>query len=218
MAMSTIVLIRAGSTDYDAEHRLLGTLDVPLNDHGQAEVVKIVDELQRRGIRLELLLTSPANPASGTAYAVATALGGVKVRELEELQNVNQGLWQGLPESEVRRRFPKFFRSGKEDPTAICPPEGETLSDACQRLEEVLCRAIRRHRVLAVVAPEPLATVIRCTLQHRRPRVTDCLCGEESGELLQVLESTCFEASGFVESAAAAFGDEPASVHESAHR
>lgn len=216
--MSTIVLIRAGSTDYNAEHRLLGMLDVPLNDRGRAEVVKIVDELQRRGIRPELLLTSPVNPASGTGHAVATALGGLKVRELPELQNVNQGLWQGLPEAEVRRRFPRFFRTGKEDPTAICPPEGETLSDACQRLEEVLCRAIRRYQVLAIVAPEPLATVIRCTLQHRRPRMTDCLCGEDSGELLQVLETNCFEASGFSASGDASPDEEPASVHESFNR
>ncbi|MGV2334204.1 MAG UNVERIFIED_CONTAM: histidine phosphatase family protein [Planctomycetaceae bacterium] len=212
------MLIRAGSTDYDSEHRLLGTLDVPLNDRGQADVLRIVDELQRRGLRPELLLTSGTNPASGTARAISAALGGVKVKELDELQNVNQGLWQGLPESEVRRRFPRFFRTGKEDPTAICPPEGETLSDACERLEEVLCRAIRRHRVLGIVAPEPLATVIRCTLQHRRPRMTDCLCGEESGEQLQVLETNCFEASGFVLSGEATLEDEPASVHESSNR
>ncbi|MFM7038085.1 MAG: histidine phosphatase family protein [Planctomycetaceae bacterium] len=216
--MSTVVLIRAGSTDYDSEHRLLGTLDVPLNDRGQEDVLRIVDDLQRRGIRPELLLTSATNPASGTARAISVALGGVRVKELVELQNVNQGLWQGLPESEVRRRFPRFFRTGKEDPRAICPPEGETLSDACERLEEVLCRAIRRHQVLGIVAPEPLATVIRCTLQHRRPRMTDCLCGEESGEQLQVLETNCFEASGFVLSGESSLEDEPASVHESSNQ
>ena len=82
--------------------------------------------------------------------------------------------------------------------TAICPPEGETLSDACQRLERVLSKAMRKYDVLAVVAPEPLATVIRCTLQHRRPHVTACLCGEESNELVQILESTTFEAAHFV--------------------
>lgn len=216
--MCTVVLIRAGATDYDTEHRLLGTLDVPLNERGRAEVEEIVDELRRQGIRLELLLTSAANPASGTAYAVAAALGGVRVRELPELHNVNQGLWQGLPEADVRRRFPRFFRSGKDDPTAICPPQGETLVDACQRLEEVLCRAIRRHRVLAIVAPEPLATVIRCTLQHRRPRMTDCLCGEGAEQSLQILETNCFEASYFAVEGEFSFDEETASVHESSNR
>jgi hypothetical protein len=53
---------------------------------------------------------------------------------------------------------------------------------------------MRKHSSFAIVAPEPLATVIRCTLQHRKPHVTACLCGEETKELVQVLESTCFEA------------------------
>jgi len=56
---------------------------------------------------------------------------------------------------------------------------------------------LRRYRVFAVVAPEPLASVIRCTVQHRRLRMTDCLCGEQSGELVQVLQSSSFEAAGF---------------------
>lgn len=216
--MSTVVLIRAGATDYDAQHRLLGTLDVPLNDHGRTQALHVAARLEQAGIRPERVLTSKTNPARATAHAIADSLGGIRVTELEELHNVNQGLWQGLPESEVRRRFSRFFRSGKDDPTAICPPEGETLLDACQRLEEVLCRAIRRYRVLAIVASEPLATVIRCTLQHRRPRMTDCLCGEEHCESLQILETSCFEASGLAAASDSEFDESPAAVHEGSNR
>lgn len=216
--MSTVVLIRAGATDYDAQHRLLGTLDVPLNQQGRSQVLHVAGQLEQSGIRPERVLTSKTDPARATAHAIAEALGGIRVSELEELHNVNQGLWQGLPESEVRRRFSRFFRSGKEDPTAICPPQGETLLDACQRLEEVLCRAIRRHRVLAIVTPEPLATVIRCTLQHRRPRMSDCLCGEEHCESLQVLETSCFEASDFVAASESEIDEVSAVVHESSNR
>jgi broad specificity phosphatase PhoE len=196
--MSTVILIRAGFTDYDEHHRVLGTLDMPVNERGVAQIRQISEELQAKGIRLQAILTSPDDPACSTAHAIAEAQGGAKVKELDELKNVNQGLWQGLPESDIRKRFPRLFRSGKEDVTAICPPEGETLSDACQRLERVLSKAMRKHDVFAIVAPEPLATVIRCTLQHRRPHVTACLCGEESNELVHVLESTTFEAAHFL--------------------
>jgi broad specificity phosphatase PhoE len=195
--MSTIVLIRACCTDYEDAHRLLGNLSVPLNARGTGQVSEIVQQLRQQSISLEVILTSPEDPAACTAHAVARAFPRLKVRELDELRNVNQGLWQGLPENDVRRRFPRFFRSGKEDPTAICPPEGETLLDACQRLESVLSRALKRHSVFAVVAPEPLASVIRCTVQHRRLRMTDCLCGEESGTLVQVLQSSSFVSAGF---------------------
>ena len=195
--MSTVILIRAGSTDYDEQHRVLGTLDMPVNNRGVEQIREINGQLASKGIRLQAILTSPEDPACGTAHAVAEVQGGVKVKEMDELRNVNQGLWQGLPESDIRKRFPRLFKSGKEDVTAICPPEGETLSDACQRLERVLSKAMRKYDVLAVVAPEPLATVIRCTLQHRRPHVTACLCGEESNELVQILESTTFAAAHF---------------------
>ena len=208
--MSTVILIRAGCTDYDDQHRVMGTLDMPVNERGIEQIREINRQLQAKGLRLQAILTSPDDPACGTAHSVAETQAGAKVKELEELRNVNQGLWQGLPESDIRKRFPRLFRTGKEDVTAICPPEGETLSDACQRLERVLSKAMKKYDVLAIVAPEPLATVIRCTLQHRRPHITACLCGEESTDLIQVMESTTFEAAHF----AAAEETQPA---ESAH-
>jgi len=196
--MSTVVLIRAGCTDYDDQHRVLGTLDMPVNERGQEQIREIIRQMLASNVKVETLLTSPDDPASGTAHAIAGSCPGLKVRELDELRNVNQGLWQGLPEADVRKRFPKLFRAGKEDATVICPPEGETLSDACKRLQRVLTKAIRKYKAFAIVAPEPLATVIRCTLQHRRPSKAACLCGEESSDLIQIIPSDAFESAGFV--------------------
>ena len=196
--MSTVVLIRAGCTDYDDQHRVLGTLDMPVNQRGEAQIREIIRQMLASQMKVEAVLTSPDDPACSTAHAIAESHSGVKVKELDELRNVNQGLWQGLPESDIRKRFPRLFRAGKEDATVICPPEGETLSDACQRLERVLSKAIRKYKVFAIVAPEPLATVIRCTLQHRRPSKAACLCGEESSDLIQIIQCETFESAGFV--------------------
>ena len=87
--MSTIVLIRPGQTDYDEQSRLTGTLELPLNDAGGEQVEQIVRHLQQEGIRLEAIYTSPVDPACSTARAIAEAQQGVKVKELEELRNVN---------------------------------------------------------------------------------------------------------------------------------
>lgn len=196
--MATVVLIRAGSTDYDDQHRLLGTLDMPVNQRGIEQIREVIRRLQDRGISLRAIYTSPEDPACSTARAISESQRSARVRELDELRNVNQGLWQGLPESDVRRRFPKLFRGGRDSSVSICPPEGETLSEACQRLSRVLTKAIRRHDVFAIVASEPLATVIRCTLQHRQPGIGACLCGEEQSELVQIIETTAFDPSPFV--------------------
>lgn len=196
--MATVVLIRAGSTDYDEQHRLLGTLDMPVNQRGNEQIRDEVRFLQQQGIRLDAIYTSPDDPASSTARGIAESQPQAKLKEVDELKNVNQGLWQGLPEADIRRRFPRLFRHGKDSSVSICPPEGETLSDACQRLVRVLTKAIRKYDTFAVVAPEPLATVIRCTLQHRKPRATDCLCGEDQTELVQVIETNAFDVTQFL--------------------
>lgn len=196
--MATVVLIRAGSTDYDEQHRLLGTLDLPVNQRGVEQIRDEVRFLNQHGIRLEAIYTSPEDPARSTALGIAESQPRARVKEADELRNVNQGLWQGLPEADIRRRFPRLFRHGKDSSVSICPPEGETLSDACQRLVRVLTKAIRKYDTFAVVAPEPLATVIRCVLQHRKPRATDCLCGEEQTELVQIIETDAFDVSQFL--------------------
>ena len=74
--MSTVVLIRAGSTDYDDQHRILGTLDVPINTRGVEQVREIVRQLQAKSLKPECILTSPDDPANGTAYAIAEAITG----------------------------------------------------------------------------------------------------------------------------------------------
>lgn len=195
--MSTIVLIRPGRTDYDDQSRLLGNLEMPMNDRGLDDVEKIIRQLQQDGVQLEAILTSDVDPSCSTARLIAEALKGAKVRELDELRNVDQGLWQGLPEADVRKRYPRFFRTGREKPQSICPPEGETLSEACHRIQKVLNKAIRKYDVFAIIVPEPVATVIRCTLQQRCPDVSACLCGEEKRPLVEYLQSAEFDSDWF---------------------
>ena len=196
--MSTIVLIRPGCTDYHAQSRLLGTLEMPMNDLGLEQVEEAVLQLKEKGIKLQAVLASPTDPAFGTARAIADAQGGVKVKELEELRNVDQGLWQGLPEADVRKRYPKVFRTGRQTPQSICPPEGETLGDACLRIQKVLNKAIKKHDVFAIVVCDPIATVIRCTLQQRSPALNACLCGEDHRQAVEVFESSTFDSQAFV--------------------
>ena len=128
--MSSIVLIRPGCTDYDEQSRLLGALEMPMNDAGLEQVQAIIRHLQQNDIKLEAIFASPLAPASSTARAIVESQRGVKVKELEELRNVDQGLWQGLPEADVRKRYPRVFRKAGEKPQTIGPPAGEASSEA----------------------------------------------------------------------------------------
>jgi probable phosphoglycerate mutase len=163
--MFRIVLIRPGSTDYDAEGRIQGTLDIPLSEKGGQEVAQLVEEIRHEGI--ELLYAAPCESAWQTAQALADALG-IKHKKLESLQNLDHGLWQGMLIEEVRRKQPKVYRQWQEQPETVCPPEGEMLSHAEERIHNAMTKLLKRHRdgVVGLVIPEPLATLVRSHLKH----------------------------------------------------
>ena len=155
--MSTIVLIRPGCTDFDEQHRVQGSLDLPLNGRGELQVREIVRQLQ--DIDLDILYSSPCNPASATAHQISDALD-IPLRKTEFLCNLNQGLWEGLETNEVRKKNPKVMKQWEEAPERICPPQGEQVSAALKRIEKAIRKPIRKNLSFAVIASEPLATLV----------------------------------------------------------
>jgi broad specificity phosphatase PhoE len=163
--MLRIVLIRPGSTDYDVQQRIQGSLDMPLNEQGVAEVVQLVEQLRDKG--METIYAPVSQPAQQTAEILAKALG-IKRKKIERLQNFNQGLWQGMLVEDVRHKQPKVYRQWQEQPENVCPPEGEMLSEADDRVRAVLLKLLKRHKegVIGLVVPEPLRSLVRRFLSH----------------------------------------------------
>jgi broad specificity phosphatase PhoE len=163
--MLSVILIRPGATDYDEQGRIQGTLDVPLNEQGGVEVARLSEELRDRGI--EAIYHSPSEPAHQTAEALAKALG-VKLKKLENMQNLNHGLWQGMRIDDLKHKHPKVYRQWMEQPECVCPPEGETLESATARVQAALRKVVKKHRegIIGLVVPEPLARVVRSKLTH----------------------------------------------------
>ncbi len=163
--MLQIVLIRPGSTDYDEQQRIQGALDVPMNEHGRDEVAQAIEQLAAKGI--QTVYAPTCQPAQETGRVVAKALGA-KLRKLDRMQNLDQGLWQGMLVSDVRHKQPKVYRRWQEQPESVCPPEGETLAEAEDRVRAAMTKILKRHKegVIGLVLPEPLASLVRHFVQH----------------------------------------------------
>ena len=166
--MSIVAIIRPGPTDYDEQDRIQGSLDLPLSELGESQVKQIVDQL--RGLEIEQIYTSPTDPAQSTARRLGDALG-VPVKEIEGLENVDHGLWQGLCVDEIKRKQPKVFKQWQESPRSVCPPRGETCEDAFERACKGLRKPLKRKGAFAVVSVEPMASLIESVVRGEDPRM-----------------------------------------------
>ncbi len=178
--MISIVLIQPGATEFDDQGRIMGTLDLPLSEQGIGQVAQAAGEVAH--LPIETVYSSSSQAARQTAEVVA-GMHEVKVKLLERLRNLDLGLWQGKRIEEVRRRQPKVYRQWQEHPETICPPDGEPLQSARLRVEAVLTKLLKKHKsgAVALVVPEPLASLVRCFL--KRAELGDlwkaeCECGK----------------------------------------
>lgn len=177
--MVRIVLVRPGSTDFDEQGRIKGTLDIPLSYTGTCQVARIVEELQ--DLPLDAIYSSPGLAAETTADAIAVAQR-LKVKRLDGLQNLDHGLWHGKLVDEVRHSQPRVYRQLQEYPETVCPPQGEPVGEALERVRAVLVKVLKKHRAgtIALVVPEPLASLVRSTLEQCRVGdlwKAECECG-----------------------------------------
>ena len=163
--MLTLVLIRPGTTDYDIQERIQGNLDIPLSDAGSREVAELAAKLKPQ--ELSVIYAPETQPAEQTARLLSKALE-VRLRNLDGIDNIDLGLWQGMTVAEVRRKQPKVYRQWQEQPETVCPPNGEPLFQAEERLRPAIAKLLRRHPegAVGVVVAEPMRNLVRRLLTH----------------------------------------------------
>ncbi len=83
------------------------------------------------------------------------------------LAEVDAGLWDGLTTEELKRRYPKAYKRWNEDPSAVCPPEGEGITEAYERLVDSLEKVLQKQgdRNVAVVLGPLAFAIARCGLE-----------------------------------------------------
>ncbi|QDV62154.1 histidine phosphatase family protein [Crateriforma conspicua] len=168
-----VLLIRPGSTEFDEQGRIKGSLDIPLSKSGKREVASMASELSN--LNVGVIYASPCRSAQQTAKRLAEGRD-VRVKTIECLRNIDHGLWHGKLIEEVRRNQPRVYRAGQESPDDFCPPEGEPISMAKERVRKGIRKLLRRPGgcVIAMIVPDPLATLVE-----------SCLRGEQLSNLWQ---------------------------------
>jgi probable phosphoglycerate mutase len=163
--MLRIVLVRPGCTDFDQQGRIKGTLDIPLCEDGSRQAALAADQLSE--FPVDAVYTAPCRSAQQTAARIAESRK-LKVKTIEELQNVDHGLWHGKLIDEVKQTQPRLYRQGQDNPDSICPPQGEPIAAGRERVRRALARILKKHSsgLICLVISEPLASVLDSELQH----------------------------------------------------
>ncbi|MCF3140646.1 histidine phosphatase family protein [Paenarthrobacter sp. AR 02] len=160
MTRTTFALVRHGQTDWNAERRLQGSTDIPLNDVGRGQARDAVAALSDR--QWDVVVSSPLGRAAETAEIIAEGLGLTVSRLVPDLIERSFGPAEGLqagPELEALR-IPGGFRGGESD------------DDAATRglaALESLASEFAGKRVLVVAH----GTLIRLTLNRAIGRTLD---------------------------------------------
>ncbi|MEN9868848.1 MAG: hypothetical protein RL748_4438 [Pseudomonadota bacterium] len=155
--MSTeIILIRHGETAWNAERRLQGHIDIPLNAEGEHQARALGQSL--RGQTLAAIISSDLQRARQTAQAVANWHKPMPVQIDAELRERCFGGFEGLHYDEIARRYPQAFAEWQaRDADAVMPAgerPGESFRQFSIRTLAALARWAARYpgQSIAVVA------------------------------------------------------------------
>ncbi len=143
--MSTrICLVRHGETAWNAERRLQGHTDIPLNDTGLAQARATAVSLA--GERFDAVYSSDLTRARQTVEAI-TAGNGLTPGLDAGLRERHYGSFQALTYDEARTRFPADYqRFESRDPDFVFPQGGESLRSFAGRIHTALERIVRTHQ------------------------------------------------------------------------
>jgi broad specificity phosphatase PhoE len=145
-----LLLVRHGESEFNAEGRIQGQLDVPLSDLGRRQAAAVAERLAAES--LDAVFASPLSRALETARAIA-ARRDLEVQTDDRLMEILAGSFQGLTREEMIARFPADEQRWSAREADFRIPGGETRRELAQRGRAVL-EAIREtgYASVAVVS------------------------------------------------------------------
>ncbi|WP_250448485.1 histidine phosphatase family protein, partial [Actinotalea sp. C106] len=115
MSAGTVLLWRHGRTAYNAEARLQGQVDIPLDEVGRWQAREAARALQVRH-RPRRIVSSDLGRAAATGAALGE-LAGLEVETDPRLRERGFGAWEGLTSEEIAERWPEehaVWRRGQD--------------------------------------------------------------------------------------------------------
>ena len=144
MSAPTIYYIRHGETEWNADGRLQGTRDIPLNDLGRkqaADAGSILADLFARDGRSEQSLAFVASPLGRARSTMELVRGALKLPPDDysiddRLREIGYGHWEGSTLAQMQASDPGVFARRQAEKWTVPPPGGESYASVQIRMRD----------------------------------------------------------------------------------
>jgi probable phosphoglycerate mutase len=140
VASTRVCIVRHGETDWNAQRRIQGQTDIPLNDTGRQQAIAAAQGLV--GQSFAAIYSSDLQRARDTAAAAADLLK-LPVQFEAGLRERHYGDFQGLTQDEIKARA-DYERYITRD-TSFAFGNGESLAVFAERIKNTLNALAQQH-------------------------------------------------------------------------
>ncbi len=151
MSNTHICFIRHGETTWNAERRMQGHIDIPLNTTGMGQAKRLANALTQTKHSFDAIYSSDLERALHTANAVARALS-LDVQITPRLRERNVGKLQGLLLAEAPVLLPEIWQRHIARELDHDLGGGESIRTFHQRMQDILELFLNEHRGQSVLA------------------------------------------------------------------
>lgn len=159
-----VFLVRHGETQWNTELRVMGQLDIPLNERGRAQARRTAELLAQE--KFSAIYASDLVRAVETAQIIA-APHRIDVITVPQLREARYGLWEGLTRQEVLERFPEEYQMRRTDPANFRPSGGESRKELYERASRIFSELVAQHprqKILIVSHGGTIRAILRYVL------------------------------------------------------
>jgi probable phosphoglycerate mutase len=143
MSETQLCIVRHGETAWNAEHRVQGQLDVPLNAIGHAQALAASRILGQE--KFDAIYSSDLQRARQTAAPTAELLSLPVILD-EALRERHYGIFERLTYADVQVKYPEdYARFAARDPDYAFRT-GESLKDFSARSIAVISKIVRENQ------------------------------------------------------------------------
>lgn len=144
MPAPTIYYIRHGETEWNADGRLQGTQDIPLNSLGRKQATdagNILAALFARDGRSERSLAFVASPLGRARSTMELVRGSLRLPPCDyaiddRLREIGYGDWEGSTLVQMQASDPELFAKRQAAKWTVSPPGGESYVEVQARVSD----------------------------------------------------------------------------------